>query len=185
MSANSYRVGEHLVDRLVELGVDHAIAVPGDHARALLDRVVAHPRVGWTGCSDELNAGYAAEGYGRLRGIAALFTTHGAGELRATDAVAACYTEHVPVVHVVSAPTLVARAARRLVNHASGDEDIGRFVAIHADITCARAVLTPGNATAEIDRVLTTVRDQHLPGYLLIPADVVDASAEKALAPLS
>jgi hypothetical protein len=81
-------------------------------------------------------------------------------------------------------PARKRRAQRGTRLRCVTDEDFGRFLAIHADITCARAVLTPGNVTGEIDRVLTTVRDQHLPGYLLIPADVVDASAEKALAPL-
>jgi len=55
---------------------------------------------------------------------------------------------------------------------------------MHAEITCARAALTPENATAEIDRVLTAVQDQHLPGYLLIPADVAVTRVRRAVAPL-
>jgi indolepyruvate decarboxylase len=47
---------------------------------------------------------------------------------------------------------------------------------MHADITCARAVLTVQNAVAEIDRVLVAVRDARLPGYLLLPADVAEAA---------
>ena len=121
----------------------------------------------------------------RLRGIAALFTTYGVGELSAINAIAGSYAEHVPVVHVVGAPATTAQAAHRPVHHTLGDGVFGHFMAMHAEITCARAALTPDNAVAEIDRVLTAVRDQHLPGYLVIPADVGEFPAEKAIAPLA
>ena len=57
-------------------------------------------------------------------------------------------------------------------------------MAMHTAITCARAALTPDNAVAEIDRVLTEVRDRRLPGYLLVPADVAQAPATAAARPL-
>ena len=110
-SDGTYRVADHLVDRLAELGVDRMFGVPGDYSLAMLDHVTHHPTVRWTGCTNELNAGYAADGYGRLRGIAALCTTFGVGELSAINAIAGSYAEHVPVVHVVGAPALAAQAA--------------------------------------------------------------------------
>ena len=55
---------------------------------------------------------------------------------------------------------------------------------MHADITCARAVLRPDDAAAEIDRVLVAVRDEKLPGYLLVPADVAELPADRPTAPL-
>lgn len=185
MTAVTYTVADHLLDRLAELDVDRVFGVPGDYSLALLDHVVHHDTVRWTGTTNELNAGYAADGYGRLRGIAALFTTYGVGELSAINAIAGSYAEHVPVVHVVGAPATTAQAAHRPVHHTLGDGVFGHFMAMHAEITCARAALTPDNAVAEIDRVLTAVRDQHLPGYLVIPADVGEFPAEKAIAPLA
>jgi len=71
----SYTVADHLMDRLGELGVDRLFGVPGDYSLGLLDHVVAHPVVTWTGTTNELNAGYAADGYARLRGLGALCTT--------------------------------------------------------------------------------------------------------------
>ncbi|MDF2978357.1 MAG: thiamine pyrophosphate protein binding domain protein [Actinomycetospora sp.] len=180
----AHTVADHLVDRLAELGVDRVFGVPGDYSLAMLDHVTHHPTVRWTGCTNELNAGYAADGYGRLRGIAALCTTFGVGELSAINAIAGSYAEHVPVVHVVGAPALSSQALRRPVHHTLGDGKFGQFTAMHADITCARASLTPEDAVGEIDRVLRTVRDQRLPGYLVIPADVAALPAERATAPL-
>jgi TPP-dependent 2-oxoacid decarboxylase len=74
-----HTVADHLVDRLAELGVDRVFGVPGDYSLGLLDHVTHHPAVAWTGCTNELNAGYAADGYARLRGLGALCTTFGVG----------------------------------------------------------------------------------------------------------
>ncbi|WP_345411484.1 alpha-keto acid decarboxylase family protein [Actinomycetospora chlora] len=181
---SDYTVADHLVDRLAELGVDRIFGVPGDYSLAMLDHVTHHPTVRWTGTTNELNAGYAADGYGRLRGIAALCTTFGVGELSAINAIAGSYAEHVPVVHVVGAPALTKQAQHRPLHHTLGDGVFGHFTAMHADITCARASLTPDDAVAEIDRVLREVRDRRLPGYLVVPADVAAAPAERATTPL-
>lgn len=81
-------MADHLVDRLAELGVDRVFGVPGDYSLGLLDHVVHHPSVSWIGTTNELNAGYAADGYARLRGMAALCTTFGVGELSAINAIA-------------------------------------------------------------------------------------------------
>ena len=176
-------VADHLVDRLAELGVDRMFGVPGDYSLALLDHVTHHPTVRWTGCTNELNAGYAADGYGRMRGIAALCTTFGVGELSAINAITGSYAEHVPVVHVVGAPALAKQAEHRALHHSLGDGEFGHFMAMHEAITCARAALTADNAVVEIDRVLTEVRDRRLPGYLLVPADVAQAPVSRAAHP--
>ena len=181
---SEYTVADHLVDRLAELGVDRVFGVPGDYSLAMLDHVTHHPTVRWTGCTNELNAGYAADGYGRLRGIAALCTTFGVGELSAINAIAGAFAEHVPVVHIVGAPALTAQAQHRPVHHTLGDGRFGHFTAMHADITCARASLTHENAVDEIDRVLREVRDRRLPGYLVIPADVAAGPAQRTRAAL-
>ena len=184
-----YTVADYLMDRLAELGVDRVFGVPGDFTLALLDHVVAHPRLAWTGCTNELNAGYAADGYGRLRGIAAFTTTFGVGELSAVNALAGSYAEHVPVVEIVGSPGTGAQAAHRIVHHSLGDGVFDHFMHVHAEVTCARAALIlegGGVATAlrEIDRVLCTVRDLRLPGYLLLPTDVAAAAAAPPLTPL-
>jgi TPP-dependent 2-oxoacid decarboxylase len=159
--------------------------VPGDYTLGLLDHVIAHERVSWVGTTNELNAGYAADGYGRARGMGALLTTFGVGELSAINAITGSFAEHVPVIHVVGSPASGTQAAQRIVHHSLGDGVFTHFLEMHAPITCARAALTPENAVAEIDRVLTVVRDERLPGYLLLPADVGESPAAEAREPLS
>ncbi len=177
MAATDYTIGDYLMDRLAEAGADRVFGVPGDYTLTLLDHVIAHPGLEWTGCANELNAGYAADGYARIRGIGALCTTFGVGELSAINAVAGSFAEHVPVVHVVGSPASGTQAAQRVVHHSLGDGVFTHFADMHRNITCAQAALTADGACQEIDRVLSAVRTQRLPGYILIPADVAAAPA--------
>ncbi|OBI43160.1 indolepyruvate decarboxylase [Mycobacterium kyorinense] len=179
-----YTVGDYLLDRLVELGVEHVFGVPGDYNLEFLDHIVAHPDLRWVGNANELNAGYAADGYGRLRGMAAVVTTFGVGELSVANAIAGSYAEHVPVVHIVGGPSKDAQGTRRALHHSLGDGDFEHFLRISREITCAQASLMPATATREIDRVLSEVREQKQPGYLLLPTDVARFETEPPAAPL-
>ncbi|MEZ0350310.1 alpha-keto acid decarboxylase family protein [Mycobacterium sp. pR1184] len=167
-----YTIGDYLLDRLAELGVSEIFGVPGDYNLEFLDHIVAHPRIRWVGNANELNAGYAADGYGRLRGMAAVVTTFGVGELSATNAIAGSYAEHVPVVHIVGGPSKDAQGTRRALHHSLGDGDFEHFFRISREITCAQANLMPATACREIDRVLLEVREQKRPGYILLSTDV-------------
>src|SRR5262249_59219449 len=83
-----YTVGDYLLDRLAELGVSEIFGVPGDYNLEFLDHIIAHPTIRWVGSANELNAGYAADGYGRLRGMSAVGTTFGVVSLPATTDIA-------------------------------------------------------------------------------------------------
>ena len=45
-----------------------------------------------------ITAGYAADAYSRIKGLSALITTFGVGELSAANAIAGAYAELAPVV---------------------------------------------------------------------------------------
>jgi indolepyruvate decarboxylase len=181
---SAYTVGDYLLDRLAELGVSEVFGVPGDYNLEFLDHIVAHPDIRWVGNANELNAGYAADGYARLRGISAVVTTFGVGELSAANAIAGSYAEHVPVVHIVGGPSKDAQGSRRALHHSLGDGDFEHFLRMSREITCAQANLMPATATREIDRVLSEVREQKRPGYLLLPTDVARFETERPAGPL-
>jgi alpha-keto-acid decarboxylase len=181
---SAYTIGDYLLDRLAELGVSEIFGVPGDYNLEFLDHIIAHPRLRWVGNANELNAGYAADGYGRLRGLSAVVTTFGVGELSATNAIAGSYAEHVPVVHIVGGPSKDAQGTRRALHHSLGDGDFEHFFRISREITCAQANLMPATASREIDRVLSEVREQKRPGYILLSTDVARFPTEPPDAPL-
>ncbi|SQC91856.1 Indole-3-pyruvate decarboxylase [Cedecea neteri] len=115
-----YCVADYLVDRLNEGGIDHLFGVPGDYNLVFLDHVIAHPRLAWVGCANELNAAYAADGYARCKGAAALLTTFGVGELSALNGVAGSYAEHLPIIHIVGAPNSHAQQRGRTASSLAG-----------------------------------------------------------------
>lgn len=173
----TYTIGDYLLDRLVDCGIDRLFGVPGDYNLQFLDRVIAHETLGWVGCANELNAAYAADGYARIKGAGALLTTYGVGELSALNGVAGSYAEHIPVLHIVGAPGTGAQQRGELLHHTLGDGDFTHFARMSEQITCTQATLTAGNACHEIDRVLSEMLTHHRPGYLMLPADVAKAKA--------
>lgn len=173
----TYTIGDYLLDRLVDCGIDRLFGVPGDYNLQFLDRVIAHEALGWVGCANELNAAYAADGYARIKGAGALLTTYGVGELSALNGVAGSYAEHIPVLHIVGAPGTGAQQRGELLHHTLGDGDFTHFARMSEQITCTQATLTAGNACHEIDRVLSEMLTHHRPGYLMLPADVAKAKA--------
>ncbi|QHA07948.1 indolepyruvate decarboxylase [Streptomyces broussonetiae] len=179
-----YTVGDHLLARLDEIGVQHVFGVPGDYNMAFLDRIVEHDRISWVGNANELNAAYAADGYARVNGAGALLTTYGVGELSAINGIAGAYAEYVPVIHIVGAPSTAAQQAGALLHHTLGDGDYRHFARAHAEVTVAQAYLSAGNAIAEIDRVLATSQRERRPGYLVLPTDVAASPAEPPTQPL-
>lgn len=159
----TYTIGDYLLDRLVDCGIDRLFGVPGDYNLQFLDRVIAHSALGWVGCANELNAAYAADGYARIKGAGALLTTYGVGELSALNGVAGSYAEHIPVLHIVGAPSTGAQQRGELLHHTLGDGDFRHFARMSEQITCSQALLTAGNACHEIDRVLRDMLTHHRP----------------------
>jgi TPP-dependent 2-oxoacid decarboxylase len=85
---DSVTVGRYLATRLEQAGVRHYFVVPGDFNLVLLDQLLTNPRLEMIGCCNELNAGYAADGYARSNGVAALVVTYSVGGLSVVNAVA-------------------------------------------------------------------------------------------------
>ncbi|HAS1707476.1 TPA: indolepyruvate decarboxylase [Enterobacter hormaechei] len=180
-----YCVADYLLDRLTDCGADHLFGVPGDYNLQFLDHVIDSPDICWVGCANELNASYAADGYARCKGFAALLTTFGVGELSAMNGVAGSFAEHVPVLHIVGAPGMAAQQRGELLHHTLGDGEFRHFYHMSEPITVAQAVLTEQNACYEIDRVLTTMLRERRPGYLMLPADVAKKAATPPVSALT
>ena len=145
---------EYVLRRLHEIGVDDVFGVPGDFAFPVQDSIVAHPDLNWIGCCNELNAGYAADGYARIKGVAAVSTTYGVAELSAIAAVAGSYAEHLPVFHLTGMPDLATQGDRALVHHTLGNGEFELFRKMADTVVGASAIITPDNAVAETERLI-------------------------------
>jgi TPP-dependent 2-oxoacid decarboxylase len=166
-------IADYLLYRLEDLGIDTIFGVPGDYVLEFICAITDGAGPAWVGNCNELNAAYAADGYARVNGAAAVVVTAGVGDLGAAGGVAGSYAENVPVVVISGVPgSGNGPMGRPLVHHSLGDGDFRPFQRIFGEITTAQAILTADNAPAEIDRICRLVWLDKRPVYITLPADV-------------
>lgn len=169
---------DYIVQRLADEGITDCFGVPGDYAFPVCDAVERNPNVKWIGCSNELNASYAADGYARVRGAAMLSTTYAVGELSALNGVMGAKAERSLVYHVVGMPSYQNQRLRKTMHHTFGDGVFDRFINISAQAACCHAVIDPDNCMIEMERVIAEARRNNQPAYIVVPSDY-------ALAPIT
>ena len=177
-------VGEFLLRRIREAGVGHAFGVPGDYNLELLQQLEDTGTLEWIGACNELNASYAADGYARLNGMAALIVTNAVGALSAINGVAGSYSEHVPVICVCGSIPYRSMERGLGMHHTMADGTWDRFLNAYAQVTAAQTRLTPDNAVTEIDRLILTAWRDKLPVYMELPSDIGYLDIEVPAAPL-
>jgi len=177
-----YTVGQYLVDRLSELGLEHLFSIAGDYSiRWVHGYVAPSNKIEVIEEVNELNAGYAADGYARLKGIGALCVTYSAGALCAVNAIAGAFVEKVPVVLINGTPdikrTLTFEQTGFSAHHfISGREtDLQTFEHLTA---AAVRIDNPDLAGMLIDYALTQCISERRPVYLELLEDMVDQECE-------
>src|ERR1700726_907393 len=143
--AKAVSVADYIVERLAAEGIDHCFGVAGDYLFPICDAVDSSAKVKWIGCSNELNASYAADGYARIRGAAMLATTYGVGELSAINGVMGAKAERSLVFHVVGMPSYQHQRLGKIAHHTLGDGVFGSFVAISPAAPGSHSILSPDN----------------------------------------
>src|ERR1700738_946912 len=162
---------DYIVQRIADEGVQHCFGVPGDYAFPVGDAVDRNPNIKWIGCSNELNASYAADGYARARGAAMLSTTYGVGELSAINGVMGAKAERSLVFHVVGMPSYQHQRLHKIAHHTLGDGVFGNFVELSAGAACCHAVINPENCVVEMERIIAEARRNNQPAYIAVPSD--------------
>lgn len=163
---------EYIVKRLEELGVNDFFGLPGDYNFNLLYAIENNPNTKWIGCTNELNAGYAADGYARVRGYGALITTYGVGELSAINAIAGAMAENIPIIHIVGLPSSDKIKNKDLIHHNFQEVNYQNCINAYKQVTAATAFLAKDNAKLEIDRVLKVLVREKKPVYIAVPSDI-------------
>src|SRR3954463_12568189 len=164
-------VADYIVRRLAREGITDCFGVAGDFAFKLCDAVARSEAVRWIGCSNELDAAYAADGYARVRGCSMLLTTYAVGELSALNGVMGAKAERSCVFHIVGMPAMRKQRIRQIVHHTLGDGEFQNFADISAQAACVWAVLTPDNCVQKMERLIVTARAESRPAYILVASD--------------
>ena len=129
-------LGRHIARRLVQIGATDVFSVPGDFNLTLLDHLIAEPGLNLIGCCNELNAGYAADGYARARGVGACVVTFTVGGLSVLNAVAGAYSENLPVICIVGGPNSNDYGTNRILHHTIGVPDFSQEMRCFQTVTC-------------------------------------------------
>ncbi|CDO55277.1 hypothetical protein DV495_004189 [Geotrichum candidum] len=181
MTADKIPIADYLFQRLAQLGLSHIFGVPGDFNLTLLDHVYVQPDFKWVGFCNELNAAYAADGFGRVkRSPAALITTYGVGELSAINGISGAHAEQVPIIHIVGTTARPIQEKQLLIHHVTPGRGLNPpdhkiYAKVSEPFSCATEYLYDvSTAASQIDRVITEVYKQSLPGYIYIPVDMVN-----------
>lgn len=135
-AASDATLGRHLARRLVQIGVTDVFSVPGDFNLTLLDHLIAEPGLNNVGCCNELNAGYAADGYARVRGVGACVVTFSVGGLSILNAIAGAYSENLPLICIVGGPNSNDYGTNRILHHTIGLPDFSQELRCFQTITC-------------------------------------------------
>src|SRR6476660_1286995 len=171
MNTKATTVIDYIVQRIADEGVQHCFGVPGDYAFPVGDAVDRNPNIKWIGCSNELNASYAADGYARVRGAAMLSTTYAVGELSAINGVMGAKAERSLVFHVVGMPSYQHQRVGKIAHHTLGDGVFGNFVDLSGSAACCHAIITPENCVRELERIIAEAKRNNQPAYIAVPSD--------------
>ena len=166
-------VADYLLRRLKSLGADHAFGVPGDFILPFFECLSASD-VKHVATCNELNAGYAADGYARLKGIGVAVVTYGPGSFSVVNAIAGAQAEDVPLVLISGGPpTSAYHASPNPVLHHMLTNNYDASIKVFEQV-CEHAILLDDAATVieDIDRALDICMSRKKPVFLEIPRDI-------------
>jgi len=167
-------VSDYLVQELHKLGITDFFGLPGDYSFNIITSIENNPDTNWVGSTNELNAGYSADGYARIKGFGALVTTYNVGELSAINAVAGSFAENVAVISIVGMPATRYIKNNSLIHHNFQNPNYFAAFDAYSNMVQATAILYENNAKEEIDRVLSVFVKERKPVYIGIPSDVCE-----------
>lgn len=166
-------VGQYLLKRLSEVGIGHVFGVPGDYNLGFLDLIDEDPNLEWMGACNELNASYAADGYARIKGLSALVTTYGVGEMSAINGVAGAFSEYVPLINIVGMPSSAIKNQDIIMHHTLPEKPYDVFYTMFKELTVMQCILDEARAAEMIDKAILTCWQKKRPVYIGLPSDIV------------
>lgn len=166
-------IGSYLASRLVEVGIKHYFSIPGDYNLILLDEMLKNPDLTMVSCCNELNGGYAADGYARANGIAAQVVTFSVGGLSALNATTGSYAEDMPVIVISGGPNTNSEVENQKLHHTPGRVSYGYQRDIFSYATAAAEIINHlEDAPYLIDETIAKCVNERKPVYIEVPCNL-------------
>ncbi len=173
--AGKTTIGGYLATRLEQVGIHHYFAIPGDYNLALFDRILENQDLTMVGCCNELNAGYAADGYARAHGAAAMLVTYSVGGLSAINAVAGHYAEDLPVIVISGGVNTHAEPENQILHHTLGEVRYDYVREMFKPVTVAvENIRFVEEAPTQIDQAIAACLRRRKPVYLEIACNLAN-----------
>ncbi len=180
-SMSSSTIGSYLAKRLEQIGIEHYFALPGDYNLVLLDQLLLNPKLTFIGCCNELNLGYACDGYARAKGVAAGIVTFSVGGLSAINAIAGAYAEDLAVIFLSGAPNTNSFTDNRLLHHTLGETRYNYQLEMFKSVTAkAVSIKHVEDAPELIDRAINACLRASKPVYIEIACNLAGMSVPSA-----
>ncbi len=194
-------VAEYIALRLRELGCETLFGVPGATCDPVFD-AAARRGLKLVITASDLEAGYAADGYARMRGMGAVCVTYGVGTLSLINAIAGAYVERSPVVLLNGGPTdedlTRYREEGTLFSHSIGavpprgageaaipEADLLGDLSVFRRVTVQAVRITRSlDAPAQIDATLIAALREQRPVYIEISKGLWGVDVPAPSAPL-
>lgn len=169
MQKKPFTVADYLLTRLKQLDVTEVFQIPGDYVKHFTQTLEHFDGVKAIGAMNELDAAYAADAYGRTRGLAAVSLQFGVSTFSALNAIAGAYVERSPVVVITATPGSDDRRMTRmydvLFHHSTGNLKADQEVFEHVTVA-AETLSTSAGAPEKIDQLLIAAITHKRPVYI-------------------
>jgi len=164
-----FTVADYLLTRLKQLNVTDVFQIPGDYVKHFTQTLEDFPGVNTIAAINELDATYAADAYGRTRGLGAVSLQFGVSTFSALNAIAGAYVERSPIVVISACPGADARNQTNMYgmifHHSTGDLNADQNVLSNVTVA-AETLSTSVGAAEKIDNLLIAALTHQRPVYI-------------------
>jgi indolepyruvate decarboxylase len=192
MTQQPFTVADYLLTRLKQLNVTEVFQIPGDYVKHFTQALEYFDGVKAIGAINELDAAYAADAYGRTRGLGAVSLQYGVSTFSALNAIAGAYVEFSPVVVISATPGADARQITKmydvLYHHSTGnlqaDEEVYKRVTVAAE-TLSTSVGAPEKIDNLLIAAITYKRPVYIACYKEVWGEPCPKPSNKVLQPIA
>jgi indolepyruvate decarboxylase len=182
-----FTVANYIVQRPKEQGIDTLFGVPAAYCAPLFEAAIAGGMTSVVAASD-LEAGYAADGYARTKGLSAVSVAYGVGTLSMINAIAGAYVERSPIVVINGGPTATNIANLHqfdiVFSHSIG-QDATDLSAYKLVTTFAARAGTVAEVPATVDGAISAAIKKQRPAYIEINMGIWGAACPMPTGPLA
>ena len=175
-----YRVVDHIVDRLADIGVTHLFGVDGANIEDLYDAAHFNTEITAVLAKHEFSAATMADGYSRAgttAGFGVVAATSGGGSLNIVAGLGESLASRIPVIALVGQPS-TAMDGRGSFQDTSGENGSLDALRLFSAVSLfCRRVTDPGDIVTALDEAVTAARTGG-PAVLLLPKDIQQSPIE-------